>query len=103
MRLAQSPLLWAAKDFPRISKSRASPKEPIPLTARKLERGSLKNALPHGGPRVRIHLPPAESLCKPDFLDYGSSQTSSGRKRYTDSAKIYPGGTYYAGVVKQRP
>ena len=51
----------AAKDFPRISKSRASPKEPIPLTARKLERGSLKNALPHGGPRVRIHLPPAGS------------------------------------------
>src|ERR1700674_2853169 len=42
----------AAKDFPRISKSRASPKEPIPLTARKLERGSLKNALPHRpGPR----------------------------------------------------
>ena len=51
----------AAKDFPRISKSRANPKEPIPLTARKLERGSLKNALPHGGPRVRIHLPPPAS------------------------------------------
>src|SRR3984893_18385748 len=31
----------AAKKFPRISKSRASPKEPIPLTARKLERRSL--------------------------------------------------------------
>src|ERR1700730_4048907 len=33
----------------------------------------------HGGPRVRIRLPPAER-CKPDFLDHGSSQTSSGRR-----------------------
>jgi hypothetical protein len=49
---------------------------------------SVNRRRSHGGPRVRIHLPPAlqqRVCCKPDFLEHGSSQTSSGRKHYTDN------------------